>query len=88
MALFCSRSLASKAILKLSGCQLTAPTGSSKLIRHSSHFTFVPESPDPSHGKANYVSILQKTLNDITVNTKREKGVFHILLQWMDGFHF
>jgi hypothetical protein len=85
MALFCSRSLASKAILKLSGCQLTAPTGSSKLIRHSSHFTFVPESPDPSHGMFQY---FKKTLNEIAVNTKREKGVFHILLQWMDGFHF
>jgi hypothetical protein len=40
-----------KALLKCSGGMPSGPLRPTSLVRHSSHFTFVPESPDPSFGK-------------------------------------
>ena len=47
MALLGSKAVTLQGILRCSGAVLGQPS----MTRHSSHFTFVPESPDPSLGK-------------------------------------
>ncbi len=54
MSLLSTRLLAAKAVKKC----LIQP--SSNIIRQSSHFTFVPESPDPSLGKLSSATLFHQ----------------------------
>ena len=58
MALFSSHNLAAKTLIKWLAQPLTGPLRSSNVLRHSSHFHFIPESPDPSFGKISKILLL------------------------------